>query len=701
MKLWHQYPFIRLIIPIIAGIAIARMVDKPLSIPVALLVGIIVICILFVFIFSKSSSYKYRWITGILINLTFIIIGYQITSSNTPKFNKDNILAISEKSKEFIVLVTDPVSEKPNSYKIVVKTLFYKDSLKWNKTSGKAILYLEKDSLARKIRYGDKMIIHASLNEIKPPQNPAEFNYKKYLANKGIYNQTYVKSKNWEIIDRNRGNLIKATGIRIRTKFLKILESQNIKGREFAVASAILLGYDDKLDSDQQKEFAGAGAMHILCVSGLHVGIIYVILNSLLLFLDRKSWTRFLKVILLLLLIWTYALITGFSPSVLRASTMFSFIILGRSMKRKPNIYNSLAASAFLLLIINPYIITEVGFQLSYLAVIGIVSLYQPIYNLYIPDNWLLKKIWQISVVSFAATLATFPLSIYYFHQFPNLFLITNLVAIPSSMLIIYTGLIVLLFSPVPMISGLFAKTLTGIIWFLNFSVKSIENLSFSTIRGISVNYFEMLLIFGVILSITILFIHKRKPTLIYSLICFVLLLVSLSFKKFQNLDQQKIIVYNINKTTAIDFINGSKALLLADSLLINDTNKQAYHIQNNRWESGIKNNEIHNIYDDMIADAHLLKKNNYIQFIDKKMIIVDPTTKFFPSHKRVNLDYLIVCQNPKVTIQKLVKSFNFKKIIFDSSNSAWRVKKWINECREREIKFYDVKESGACIIEL
>ncbi|OQX80487.1 MAG: hypothetical protein B6D61_01860, partial [Bacteroidetes bacterium 4484_249] len=388
MKIWHQYPFIRLVIPVIIGIISAVYLDLPLFIPSSLLTGIIVIYAIIIFVFSKKVGYKLRWISGALINIFILLAGYQLTILNTPKFDRQNIINYSTLSDKFLIQVTEPVAEKPNSYKVVANALLFKDSIEWKKISGKIILYFEKDSLVRDIEYGDQLVIHTRLNEVKPPQNPGEFNYKKYLSNKGIYHQGFVKCGQWQILKRNTGNPVKAFGIALRNKFLEIFESNHLTGREFAVASAILLGYDDKLDADQQREFSGAGAMHILCVSGLHVGIIYVILSNLLIFLNKKRNLRIIKVFVLLILIWFYALITGFSPSVLRASTMFSFIIIGQSMKRKANIYNSIAASAFLLLVINPYIITQVGFQLSYIAVLGIVTLYRPIYILLIPDNW-------------------------------------------------------------------------------------------------------------------------------------------------------------------------------------------------------------------------------------------------------------------------------------------------------------------------
>lgn len=696
MKFWHQYPFVRLIIPFIAGIFAAIVIDLPMFIPFWILIGILIVLIFQVFIFSKRISYKFRWITGLAVNTLLILFGFEITVMNTPKFENQNISKVADKSNVFIIQVSEPVSEKPNSYKVIAKALQFKDSLCRRKTTGKLILYFEKDSLVRKIGYGEILIIQSYLNEVSAPQNPGEFNYKKYLSNRGIYNQGFVKSGEWQVIDKNTANPLKALGINLRTKFLKILEENNIKGKEFAVVSAILLGYDDKLDSEQLREFTGAGAMHILCVSGLHVGIIYLILNSLLSFLNKKRWTRFIKVVLLLLLIWVYALITGFSPSVLRASTMFSFIIVGRTMKRKANIYNILAASAFLLLVINPYILTEVGFQLSYIAVIGIVMMYKPVYNLFIPDNWLLRKIWQMTVVSIAATFATFPLSLFYFHQFPSLFLVTNLIAIPSSMLIIYAGILVLLTSPVPLVSVFFAKILSGIIWFLNFSVSSIEGLPFSTIRGISIHSVEMILIFGLTISLMLLFIQKRKSFLFYAFACLIILMFFFSYKSFKNQNRRRIVVYSINKASAIDLIDGKEDFFLTDSLLINDIDKIAYHIQNNRWKSGIKNVVKFHVDNKQIIKQNFYKNKNFIQFYDKRLVIINPEFRFYPTQNKMKVDYLVVSQNPDIKIAELTESFDFEQLIFDSSNRYWKINKWIEECSKTSVEYYDVKRQGA-----
>lgn len=696
MKIWHQYPFIRLIIPFVIGISVAIKNDQPFHLPLFILPTIFFIYFTTVLLFKKKRNYSFRWISGVLIYLFLLAAGFELTLLRTPKFNSSNISKIDDQSNFLMVQVTEPISERQQTFKIVAKLIGYHDTLSWKQCSGKLILYFEKDSLVQFVQYGDQLFVHSQLNEVGSPKNPEEFNYKKYLSNKGIYNQAYVKAENWEILARNKGNPIKSIGLLLREKFIKILQSNQIKGKEFAVASAILLGLDDYLEAEHQKEFAGAGAMHILCVSGLHVGIIYIILNNLLLFLNKRRGGKILKVFLLLTLIWFYALITGFSPSVLRATTMFSFVILGGLIQRKVNIYNSLATSAFFLLIIDPYIITQVGFQLSYLAVFGIVWLYQPIYQLFIPDNWILDKIWQITVVSIAATLATFPLSIYYFHQFPNLFLITNLIAIPSAMLIIYTGILVLLTSFIPIISLVVSKLLISILWFLNSSVKLIEGLSFSTTHGIFINELELIGLVLLLFSLSYLLIEKKKNYLFISLGLMIILVISINFRSYKNVHQQKIIVYNINKATALEFLGNKKSILLTDSSFQQDPSNIDYHIMNNWIRNGSNSHaDIHLMTTDFEMD-NLYKKENFIQFFDKTMLLVNGDLKLLPLKTKLDVDYLFLTHSTNLDMEDLMRYIDFEILIIDSSNPNWKIQQWVELCETNSLKYHVTKENGA-----
>ncbi|MCD4696616.1 MAG: ComEC family competence protein, partial [Bacteroidales bacterium] len=503
------------------------------------------------------------------------------------------------------------VTERPNSFKTIAKVKLAGDKNKPEKTTGKIMVYFEKGENAEKLNYGDLIVLNGRISEIPSPRNPGEFNYQRYLSNKGIYHSVFLKSENWGLIHKRNTFSLKAMGINIREKLLVILKDNGISGDEFAVASAILLGYDENLDAELKRQFSGAGAMHILCVSGLHVGIVYVILNGLLFFMNRKRSLRVIKVFILILLIWFYALITGFSPSVLRASTMFSFIILGRSVKRKTNIYNMLAASAFLLLVINPYILWEVGFQLSYLAVTGIVLLFKPVYGIFIPRNIILDKVWQITVVSLAATVATFPLSIYYFDQFPNLFLLTNLVAIPASILILYSGLAVIGFSFIPAISNLFGTILSLILKGLTISVGWIEGLSFATTRGIYITSIELILILLILASLYRVIIAKNKMPGTYLVVLLFILSISFTNRRISNLHQEKIVVYHVNRFPAIEFIKGKKSVLLTDSLLIQNPTNLEYAIRGNQTKQGIEQNTPISIGEEEFKNPMLFKKKD------------------------------------------------------------------------------------------
>ncbi|MCB2220419.1 MAG: ComEC family competence protein [Bacteroidetes bacterium] len=661
-----------------------------------LISGILVLLYLMVTLFFAGKIiYRFRWVQGFFINCILLTLGYQLTLENTPMFNPHNIIH-QDSLSAVLVQVAEPVIEKEKSYKIIVNALGGEKENRFVKADGKLMLYFEKDGKVKDLHYGDRLMINATLQAVKPPTNPGEFNYKRYLANRGIYMQAFVRSGYWTRIDQNKGNVFKRTGIKLREQFLRILRKNDMTGKEYAVASAILLGYDEHLDADQKRQFSGAGAMHILCVSGLHVGIVYVILNSLLGFLNRKKIWRFVKVILLLLSIWFYALITGFSPSVMRAATMFSFIIIGSSLHRKSNIYNSLAASAFLLMVIDPYIITAVGFQLSYMAVLGIVTLFRPVYNLYIPGNWLMDQIWSLTVVSLTATIATFPLSIFYFHQFPNLFLLTNLIAIPASMLILYSGMLVLITSFIPAVSGIIAQFLIWIIRFLNFSVGWIDSLPMAVSKNLYITFPELILFIGFIVCLVIFWIVRKKTFAISGLAILFAMMIVFTTRKYHQLNQENIIVFNVRNHTAIGFLSGRNELLLADSSLLADDRKVNFHIQSQWIEAGISNPGFHDLHEDCVRVPWIIKKGDFMQFKNLKILLFDSETIIYPVRDKIQTDVVILSENPDIYMDDLTELIQFKTLIIDSSNAPWNVKRWTEACLKLGIKYHDVSTMGA-----
>ena len=207
----------------------------------------------------------------------------------------------------------------------------------------------------------------------------------------------------------------------------KFFKENKLEGKEYAVVSALVAGYTDDLDIETMKAFADTGTLHVLSVSGMHVGIIYYVLNLLLLFLSKHRYGNILRVLILLSFLWLYSMITGMSAAVMRSAAMLSFIIVGKSFNRYVNTYNIIAASIFFLLIMNPFTLMDVGFQLSYISVIGIIWLQPHIYSIFDFNTKWKDEIWKVVSVSIAAQIATFPLGIFYFHQFPNYFLPSNL----------------------------------------------------------------------------------------------------------------------------------------------------------------------------------------------------------------------------------------------------------------------------------
>ncbi|MCD4772204.1 MAG: ComEC family competence protein [Bacteroidales bacterium] len=701
MKIWHKFPMLRLLIPFLFGIIFAITFDVEKNISLLIYFTLLTFISLIVFLPHKFYNFKYRWVFGICIFIFLFLFGFQMTIIKTSKFDKNNCSHLPEKKYSIITNVVEPPTEKQNSYKITGEIVSIKTDSVWKEFSGKVIFYFKKDSLAKTIKYGDRLLLKTFLNHIKPPQNPAEFDYRSYLQKKGIYQQAYIDGDFSKILNQNKANFLFRTAYNLREKFFKLLKKNDVTGDEFAVASALLLGYDDKLDTELKQDFAGAGAMHILCVSGLHVGIIYLVLSNLLFFLQKKKYGKIIRAILLLLLIWFYALLTGLAPSVSRASTMISFIIIGKAMQKESNVFNNLAASAFLLLIVNPYTITAVGFQLSYTAVVAILIIQPPLQKLIVFNNWFGEKAWAITTVSIAAQIGTFPLSIYYFHQFPNYFLLTNLIVIPLSFFIIASGIIFVIFSFSGFLSMIFSKVLLLLIYILNSSVSFIGNLPNSTTFGISINTIEFFLIYIIIISVIIYLSIQKKIYFFFVMIAIFFLVGISTFKNHSYLKQRKIIVYNIRKHSAIDLINGKENIFITDSILFNDENKINYHLQNHWWKLDLTKTKKVNADEDIQEPGNnsIFKSGNFIQFFDKRILILDKDFRIFPNSKKLKIDYAIISNNPKIKIREIKKYLEIGLIIIDASNSRWNEKQWIKECNQEKIKYHSVISSGAIVI--
>jgi competence protein ComEC len=695
LKFYQQIPFFRLIIPFLVGILTATFLPHQFD-----LWWLIFSCSGFITIglgFFKPlfTRYGWRWIYGIILTLSLFVNGYFLTVGNIEHYSPDHFGNQVTEKNWLQVKVTNPPEEKAKSYKISVQVESYRDHKAWLQTEGKAITYFQKTEAIKTIRYGDVLLINTEFTEIKPPMNPGEFNYKRYLGFHNIYHQAYISETDWVHTGNNQGNFLFVWSNSLRTYLLDVFREYGILDNEFAVASALILGYKGALEDELMRAYSSAGATHVLAVSGLHVGIIYVILNGFLVFFDRIKYGNILKAIILISFLWFYALLTGLSPSVLRAVTMFSFIVVAKATKRNTNIYNTLAVSAFFLLLYNPLLLMEVGFQLSYLAVIGIVYLHPKIYGWFNLNNWLLDKMWSITAVSISAQIATFPIALLYFHQFPNYFFISNLIVIPLVTVIVYTGILLFLVSWVPVVAIWVAKGLFWSIWVMNYCVRVIESIPYSLTKDLSIDGTETVIIYIIIITTLVFFAYKKANYLCASLGS---LLVLVSYQMYQTsfqIQQSKFVVYNVARTSVFEFIDGQTSYLVADSSFINNDKKMSYSVKPHWLKTGATNNICIEKND---STSSLIKSYGDGVYSYSNQTVAIVTSQQHVHNSPLSVDYLIVSQIKYLDLDKLILNYEFKHLIFDSSNPKWITQQWKTEALEMGLAVHSVPNDGAFV---
>lgn len=698
MNHYSHIPLVRILLPLLTGIVLFLRIEYFLSLEIILLVSILFLVTGIIIQRFAIHNFRFSNLFGINIMIFLGFAGY-LLAQNHHQYRHPNHFKNSlwEESMLRIKLI-EPVEEKTNSYQIVgrVTHVMAEDSLK--PVMGKIILWVEKDSLAPTLKYGDVILTDNFHQLVKEPQNPNTFNYKQFLSRQNIFHQSYRRSGEWFHTHTNEGNPIISLALQMRNKALNTLESNNIQGKDFAVASALLLGYREFLDEDLQREFAGAGAMHILCVSGLHVGIIFMALSFMFGFLTKLPKGKYLKTFLIVSLIWFYAAITGFSPSVLRASAMFSFVAMGQTFTRSTNIYNTLAASALVLAIADPFIISKIGFQLSYIAVISIVSL-QPIFQkqLYF-KNKLLNGAWAIITVSLAAQIGTGPLSVLYFNQFPNYFLLTNLIVIPLTGLIIQGGILFFLIAPLEFISVYAGKLLSYLILVLHKSVGIIEGLPGSTAQNLVITFNEQLLIFLFIILFSI-FIKKKEPKLIIPTLITILFL-STSFVK-RSVDEKNInrfVVYHVPRSTAIDIFTGGHCLSYTCETILENPRLTDFNLRGNRLRTGFINPPVIQKDTSFISDNFLIN-NGFISWNNQTIKVIDRETLLHPqSNFPGKINQVIITKNAPVKLEEIHNVFDAENYIFDSSNSIRKSNQWIEECDSLGLDCWSVSIQGAYV---
>lgn len=687
---WSKYPLLRILGSYLTGTLLFFTFQHFFHLTIIFGLIITILGIVLIFLSHYYISYKYRIINGSIIIISFIWIGFfgtylYVSSNKAPLY-----ISESNHKKLYIGDVKESPMIKTNSVKLIVHIVQYKDSIQWQKSDFDIILFVKKDERAEKIQYGDRLVFYMQTQCIDEPKNPQEFNYKRYLEIKTIHLQGFVSPDAWEPIAENKGNRLMIFASQIRQKLLETLNKGNLDKEENAVISAILLGADDKLDARLAKSYASAGVSHILSVSGMHVGIIFMIINYLLFFLSKNKRQKIVKTVLLLLSVWLYACITGMSPSVIRASTMFTFVAFGNMFERNTNTYNSLLTSFFFISCINPLIVYDVGMQLSYAAVLGIVWLQKPVKNWYHSKTKVGNYIFEIVAVTLVAQFLTFPLSMYYFHQFPNYFLFANIAIISFTPFVVGAGILCLSLSFWEWAYNYLSIVLNYMTKCMNYIITFIESLPFSTFQNIYLNFWQMALCYTCILFLASALLYKKKKHLFASIISILIILFISIHHEIINHEKKEIVFYSIPRGYVIDCMDGKAAYIVGDSISLKDSLKINFHIQNYRIKRGIKKLIVDEKYD----RKNFYKSGNFIYFQGKNIFIINKAIYYEnQTAEKLKIDYLLIDNNPRIKIKNVIKMINPETIIFTMNNSRYKINKWENECDSLGLSYYTLSD--------
>ena len=602
--------FLRLLIPLCLGVI--WPVIRGVSNPIILLILFITIGIILVF-FIKGNFYSQPYWGGIFF-IALFLFGQERAKKSTNIFPE-------LPSKQYFVVLDEYPEEKEKTFRMVGQLV---------NNGAKILIYLPKSLQVRNAKPGDVCSFDGTPELVVNDGNPFEFDYRRYLNSRGIGYRIFLKQHQFCFLPGESHLNSSRKALIFRSKLIDCLDRSGICSKNVHLIGSISFGAREEVDQETIQSFTNTGVIHVLAVSGMNVGLVYVILDFLFRFLKVFRAGRILHPLITLAGIWCYTLITGMSPSILRAAIMFSFVLLGTTLKRSSGIYNSLAVSAFLLIALDPAIVRDVGFQLSYAAVLSIVVIQPIIYRQFEFKKRLPDKIWLLISVTLAAQIGTLPLTLHYFHQFPVYFLLANIVVIPMVTLILYLSFVVIFLSLFSIfVASFVAKVLDWSVDMVIFTVNTVEALPHSVLRGLYPSYFQLLLAFLIGIGIFYFFKTKKVKLLQTVVGLAILLTLSIGIASYYRQSTAEIVFFNIPGTRTLALTTGSETTILYDRC-INASEKLGYYMKPYLGERGISKVEMHVLSDSLrIRGKNFQVTGGFIYFRGIGLYFQPPDQKF------------------------------------------------------------------------
>lgn len=670
---YFDFVAVKLCLCLVLGILIGFYIQpdsKPLF---ATLLAFLLGLLLWAKSIQKSKDFPFF---GVLTLLFTTVLGILISTLSLPKNQPYHFSHFTADTKETFTLKIERVL-KPDPYALRYHAKV--TSVNEKPTIGTILLSIAHDSTKNTIKVDDELILQAKITDIPPPLNPHQFNYKEYLEKLGIHHQIRTVSNRY-VLRKDDSRTFTGKALQLRENIIEKLKTHDFGIEQRAVIQALVLGQRDDITETTYNNYKNAGAVHILAVSGLHVGILLLLLQFLLAPLQQLPKGKTIKLIAIVTLLWGYAFLTGLSPSIIRAVTMFSFLAYALYLNRPTNTFNIVALSMFFILLMKPLILFQVGFQMSYAAVFAIVIIHPKLQRFWYPKFWIVQKSWQLLSVSVAAQLGVLPLSLFYFHQFPALFFVSNLVVVPFLGIIFGMGIMILALAYFEILPQVLVWVYNRLIGAMNLVIAWIAEQESFIFRDISFDGFQLvmgyLFVFALVASLS-KGNFKNVALLLSSISAFggYLIYDVLSCK-----DQENILLLHQTKNTALFHQNGKTLHVLAT-----DSSKITNMVNNYRVGKRIEKITFESF------------KRSY--GLGRRQLLIVDSLGIYPSCQ--SPDFVLLMQSPKINLERLLDSLRPKMILADGSNYKSYVERWQRTCRKQKLPFHYTGEKGAYSINI
>ena len=667
-----QFPLTKITLGFIFGIFISFYIKtNPTYILSALIVCILGLLVSY---FATQKLLKQTKTFGVFTILVAVFIGMTSQIIHDDSYNKHvyyNQIEDFDGRHNLQVVLQERLKSTLKNERYIANVI----ALDHNSSSGKILINIKENSeflpIGTQLQLTEKVLKH------KKPNNPNQFDYGNYLKNQSVLAQVFVTTNALKKSPNIQKNIWYYSDI-LRNKIISNLKINGFGKRDLPVISALILGQQQEISKDILQDYQFAGAIHILSVSGLHIGFILLFITFLLRPLPKNKVGNWIRLLTILVGLWGFAIIAGLSPSVVRSATMFSFVAIGMNLKRSTNVFHTLLVSIFIILLFKPSFLFDVGFQLSYLSLFFILWIQPLLSSIWIPKNKISRYFWDILTVSFAAQIGALPLSIYYFHQFPGLFFVTNIIILPFLSIIMGLGVFVMTFAALNWVPQIPLQILEWLVSSLNSIIKWVASFEEFILKDIP---FNIMMLIGSYLVIIAFVFWFKKPSFnkLALALCSVVLFQGIYFgSRWKNQQEQELIIFNSNKNTIIAERNGDLVTVYSSKSIQKEIEK---------------NSTLKTYLVAHFSEVGVIKTVPNLVYSNHSKILILDSLGVYP--KQIHPDILLITQSPKINLERFLLANKPKIIVADGSNYKSYVALWKATCEKEKIPFHATGEKG------